>query len=62
MNRESLDAELHEIYDERPAKLLFIKAARNRRYQELIDIMDIARGAGVQVIGLTPKEVEEGDG
>ena len=60
VNRASLDAELHRIYDERPAKLLFIKSARNRRYQDLIDIMDIARGAGVQVIGLTPKEAEEG--
>jgi biopolymer transport protein TolR len=59
----ALDAELHAIYDARPAKLMFIKAARNRRYQELMDIMDIARGAGVQVIGLTPKEeVAEGDG
>ena len=62
VSRAALDRELHAIYDERPAKLLFIKSARNRRYQELIDIMDIARGAGVQVIGLTPKEVEAGDG
>lgn len=62
VTRAALDAELHAIYDERPAKLLFIKSARNRRYQELMDIMDIARGAGVQVIGLTPKEAEEGDG
>ena len=62
VSRAALDAELHAIYDERPAKLLFIKAARNRRYQDLIQIMDIARGAGVQVIGLTPKEADEGDG
>jgi biopolymer transport protein ExbD len=58
----NLDAELHAIYDERPAKLLFIKAARNRQYQDLMDVMDIARGAGVQVIGLTPREEAEGDG
>lgn len=59
VSRAALDAELHRIYDERPAKLLFIKPARNRRYQELIEIMDVARGAGVQVIGLTPREAEE---
>ena len=63
VSRAALDAELHAIYDERPAKLLFIKAARNRVYQDLMEIMDIARGAGVQVIGLTPKEeAVEGDG
>jgi len=62
VSRVNLDRELHLIYDERPAKLLFIKAARNRRYQDLMEIMDIARGAGVQVIGLTPKEEAEGDG
>ena len=62
VSRARLDAELHAIYDERPAKLLFIKAARNRVYQDLMDIMDIARGAGVQVIGLTPREeAEAGD-
>lgn len=60
--KANLDAELHSIYDERPAKLLFIKSARNRQYQELIEIMDIARGAGVQVIGLTPKEADEEEG
>ncbi len=60
--KANLDAELHSIYDERPAKLLFIKSARNRKYQELIEVMDIARGAGVQVIGLTPREADEEGG
>jgi len=51
-----LDAQLHTIYDPRPAKLLFIKAGRNRVYQDVIDAMDVARGAGVQIIGFTPVE------
>jgi biopolymer transport protein ExbD len=54
--KDALDAKFHEIYDERPAKLLFIKVADNRRYQEVIEAMDIARGAGVQVIGFVPPE------
>jgi biopolymer transport protein ExbD len=49
-----LDGRMHEIFDNRPAKLLFVQVADNRRYQELITAMDIARGAGVQVIGLAP--------
>jgi biopolymer transport protein ExbD len=35
---------------------MFIKTARNRHYEEVIDAMDIARSAGVQVIGFTPPE------
>ncbi len=54
VQKGALDPELHTIYDERPAKLMFIKVAANRKYQEVIDAMDIARGAGVQVIGFVP--------
>ena len=53
---EQLDAKFHELYDQRPAKLLFIKAAPNRKYGEIIRAMDVAKGAGVQVIGFTPQE------
>ena len=44
------------IYDQRPAKLLFIKAGPNRIYQDVVEAMDVARGAGVQIIGFTPQE------
>ena len=54
--KEQLDAQLHAIYDERPAKLMFIKAGPNRIYQDVVEAMDIARGAGVQVIGFTPRD------
>jgi biopolymer transport protein ExbD len=57
--KEQLDAQLHAIYDERPAKLMFIKAGPNRIYQDVIEAMDIARGAGVQVIGFTPRDAGE---
>ena len=58
-----LDVRLHEIYDRRPAKLMFLKSARNRKYMDVVEAMDIARGAGVQVIGFTPPEDtgEQGD-
>jgi biopolymer transport protein ExbD len=55
-----LDGALHQIFDPRPAKLLFIKSAPNRKYREVIEVMDIATGAGVQVIGFTPPEKTEG--
>jgi len=52
-----LERRLREIYDPRPVKLLFIKTARNRHYEEVVEAMDVARSAGVQVIGFTPPEV-----
>ena len=50
-----LDTQIHAIYDNRPAKLIFIKAAASRTYQDWIEASDVVRGAGVQVIGFTPK-------
>lgn len=50
-----LDTQIHAIYDNRPAKLIFIKAAPTRTYQDWIKASDVVRGAGVQVIGFTPK-------
>ena len=53
--KDQLDQQIHNVFDNRPAKLMFIKAAPDRIYQDLIEAMDISRGAGVQVIGFTPK-------
>jgi len=53
---DQLDTQIHAIFDNRPAKLLFVKSAGDRTYQEVINAMDVARGAGVQVIGFTPAE------
>ena len=53
-----LDTQIHAIYDTRPAKLIFIKAHDDRTYQEWIRASDIVRGAGVQVIGFTPRAAD----
>lgn len=51
-----LSQQLHEIFDPRPAKLLFIKAGQDRIYQDVVEAMDIAMGSGIQIIGFTPIE------
>ncbi len=51
-----LDRAVHALYDQRPAKFMFLKTARNRRWRDVITAMDIVRGAGVQVIGFTPPD------
>jgi biopolymer transport protein ExbD len=45
---------LSELYLERPVKLLFVQAAPGRSYGEVMDAVDLARGAGVQVVGFAP--------
>ncbi len=55
-----LDRAVHALYDQRPAKIMFLKTARNRRWRDVITAMDIVRGAGVQVIGFTPPDVVAG--
>jgi biopolymer transport protein TolR len=55
-----LDGMMHQVFDARPAKLLFIKAAPNRKYADVIEAMDIARGAGVQIISFTPADQAQG--
>jgi biopolymer transport protein ExbD len=48
--------ELTDIYTPRPEKIIFIKGDPKVKYQEVIFGMDQARGAGVKVIGATPKD------
>src|SRR5260370_41709780 len=52
----ALDAKFHELYDQRPAKLLVIKSAPNRTYGDIVRAMDIAKGASAQGIGFRPTE------
>lgn len=54
--KEQLDARIHEVFDPRPTKLLFVKPGLTRTYGDVIEAIDIARGAGVLVVGVTPIE------
>jgi len=53
-----LAARLKEIYDPRPEKVIFVKGDEKVKYSEVIHAMDVARGAGVKVIGVPPKDVK----
>lgn len=46
---------LKETYDPRPEKIMFIRGDPTVKYEAVIFAMDVARGAGVKVIGATPK-------
>jgi biopolymer transport protein TolR len=52
----NLGQRLKEIYDPRPEKIIFVKGDPKVTYQDVIKAMDIARGSGVKVIGVPPKD------
>lgn len=53
-----LSAMLHTTFDTRPEKIMFVKGDPAAKYQQVIQAMDVARGAGVKVLGVTPKETQ----
>jgi biopolymer transport protein ExbD len=53
---DRLQSRLKEIYDPRPDKIIFVKGDGAVKYQDVIQAMDRARGAGVKVIGVPPKD------
>jgi biopolymer transport protein TolR len=52
----NLGAKIHEIFDQRPAKLIFVKPGMQRIYADVIAAIDVVRGSGVDIIGMTPIE------
>ncbi len=60
VTRARLATRLKEIYDPRPEKIIFIKGDPKVKYQDVIFAMDVARGSGVKVIGLPPKDDKAG--
>ena len=48
---DGLEERLRELYAARPDKVLFVKASGEVIYQDVIQVMDAARGAGVEVLG-----------
>ena len=55
VDKAGLFQALKNVYDPRPEKILFLKGDPDVTYQDVIFAMDMARGAGVKVIGATPK-------
>jgi len=56
--KNELAKKLKEIYDPRPEKIMFVKGDPAVKYSDVIWAMDVARGSGVKVIGMTPKDVK----
>ena len=49
---DALAAQIHAIFDKRPEKILFVKGDGHLRYADVVEAMDVARGAGIKVAGV----------
>jgi biopolymer transport protein ExbD len=64
INKEPIDRnlvpqKLREIYATRTDKTIFIRAALRVPYKEVVRVIDLAKGAGVEVVGIMPEEYNE---
>jgi biopolymer transport protein ExbD len=59
---EDLEARLRDVYDQRGDKTLFIAAAGTLRYGDVIEVIDAAKGAGVQRVGIITEGMKRAAG
>ena len=49
---QELETRLRNIYDQRKDKTMFLIAASTLRYKDIVDVIDAAKGAGVEKVGI----------
>jgi biopolymer transport protein ExbD len=49
---QELEGRLRNIYEQRKDKTMFIAGAETLRYKDIIEVIDAAKGAGVEKVGI----------
>jgi len=57
---QDLEEMLRKIYEERKDKTMFIAGDGELRYGEIIAVIDAAKGAGVEKVGIVTEEMRRG--
>ena len=52
---DQLEQRLREVYEGRRRKIIFVKAAEDLTYGDVVYTVDTARAAGVEIVGLVPR-------
>ncbi len=55
-----LEGTLRDLYQTRTDKTIFIRADETLNYQDVLYIIDIAKGAGIEVLGVIPERYKSG--
>ncbi len=62
IEQRNLQDRLRQIYSARQDKTIFIRADAKLPYSKVIEVIDIAKGAGVDVLGIIPEYFTEEEG
>ena len=57
-----LQKKLRDIYESRNDKKIFLMAAGSLRYKDIIDVIDAAKGAGVEQVGIVTEGMQKAAG
>ena len=57
-----LEGKLRTIFEERKEKTMFISAAGTLRYGEIVSVIDAAKGAGVEKVGIVTEGMKRAAG
>jgi len=55
---DMLKMRLNDLYVSRPDKTIFIRADKNVMYKKVLEVIDIAKGAGIEVLGVMTQPYE----
>ena len=59
---QELETRLRNVFDQRKDKTMFIMAAGTLRYKDIIDVIDAAKGAGVEKVGIVTEGMRKAGG
>jgi len=59
---QELEDRLRRIFEERKDKTMFIMGAGSLRYGEIVDVIDAAKGAGVEKVGIVTEGMRRASG
>ena len=62
MTIQQLEERLRNIYEQRKDKTMFIAGAGTLRYKEIVDVIDAAKGAGVEKVGIVTEGMRKAAG
>ena len=60
VQKEYLGARLEEIFKTRAERTMFVRGDKEINFGAVAEVIDIAKGAGIDKIGLITEDVEEG--
>jgi biopolymer transport protein ExbD len=59
---QELETRLRNIFEQRKEKTMFIVAAGNLRYGDIVEVIDAAKGAGVEKVGIVTEGMRQAAG